>query len=32
MTTQELKEIIVEYRKKSDKMMESNEESAFQLE
>lgn len=32
MTTQELEEIIVEYRKKSDKMMRINEESAFQLE
>lgn len=32
MTTEELKEIIVEYRKKSDKVMIINEESAFQLE
>jgi hypothetical protein len=32
MTTEELKEIIVEYRKKSDNMMRVNEESAFQLE
>ncbi len=32
MTTQELEEIIVEYRKKSNKMMRVNEENAFQLE
>lgn len=32
MTTEELKEIIVEYRKKSDNMMRINEESSFQLE
>ena len=32
MTTQELEEIIVEYRQKSNKMMRVNEESAFQLE
>lgn len=32
MTTEELKEIIVEYRKKSDNMMRINEENALQLE
>jgi len=32
MTTQELEEIIVEYRQKSNKMMRINEENAFQLE